>query len=50
MDIVGIICLCIKYNWLVKDVELLLWVIYEVFYVVINGWLGFVVVDILKDV
>lgn len=49
-DIVGIICFCIKYNWLVCNVDDLLCILYEVFYVVIFGCLGLVVVDIFKDV
>lgn len=49
-DMVGIMWFCIKYNYLVKDVNDLVCVMYEVFYVVLSGRFGFVVIDIFKDI
>lgn len=50
VDIIGIIMLIIKYNYVVCDVDELLCVIVEVICIVCLGCLGLVLVDIFKDV
>lgn len=50
VDILGIMMLIIKYNFLVCFGDDILWVLVEVFYIVVFGCLGVVLVDIFKDV
>lgn len=43
-------CFIVKYSFLVKKVEDIFEIIKKVFYIVLMGCFGFVVIDVLKDV
>lgn len=49
-DMVGIFCLVVKYSFLVKQIEDIFGVLKKVFWLVVSGCFGLVVVDLLKDI
>lgn len=50
IDIFGIILLIVKYFWVVCDLVDFVFIVVQVFLIVVSGCLGFVLIDILKDV
>lgn len=49
IDIVGVIWLIVKYSFMVKKIEDIFEIIKKVFYIVVIGCFGLVLVDIFKD-
>lgn len=50
VDIIGVMVLFIKYNYFVKDFKKIVRILKEVFYIVLIGRCGFVLIDVFIDV